>query len=164
MGGEGNPFAVLERDPHPGDRPLEGNGAHRERRRGAVERNDVERVLVVDGERRHDHVGLAAIPVLERRTKRPVYQAAREDGLFTRPSLPPEERAGNAANGIHPLLEVDGEWEEIDSLTHRLGGGGGDEDLYSAESGDDGAVSLSGELAGGEGHGLAADLSRNRDF
>ncbi len=164
VGREGDPFALLEGEPHPADRPLEGDRAHGERGRRPVERHDVEWVLAVDGERHDDHLGLAAEAVGERGAQGAVDEPAGQDGLLGRTALAAEERSGDLPGGVHPLLDVDREGEEVDALTHLLVGGGGDEHLGPAELRHDGPIGLSGVLAGAEGELLATDRTGNRDF
>ena len=74
-------------------------------------------------------------PVGERRPQRPVDEAAGQDGLVGRAALTAEERAGDLAGGVHPLLDVDGEREEVDALPDVLGGVGGDEHGGVADAG-----------------------------
>ncbi len=94
-----------------------------------------------------DDVDLVPEALRERRPQRPVDQPAGEDGLVGRPALPAEERARDLAGGVHPLLDVDGEREEVGSLPHLAGCGRRDEDHRVPEPGDDGAVGLAGELS-----------------
>ena len=94
-----------------------------------------------------DHVDLVAEPVGERRPQGTVDQPAGEDGLVGGPALPAEERAGDLARRVHPLLDVDGQGEEVGPLPHASRRGGGDEHHGVADAPDDGAVGLHGELA-----------------
>ena len=55
-------------------------------------------------------------PSGKRRAQRPVGEAAGEDRLLAGPALTAEERAGDLARGVHALLDVDGEGEEVDAL------------------------------------------------
>ena len=57
----------------------------------------------------------------------PVDEAAGEDGLLAGAALPAEEGAGDLAGRVGPLLDVDGEGEEVDALAHAVGGVGGGE-------------------------------------
>ena len=105
-------------------------------------------------------------PSGKRRAQRPVDQAAGQDGLVGWAALPAEERAGDLAGGVHALLDVDGEREEVDALADRLGGGGGDEDHGVADAPATAPRRLAGQLAGLEGQGLvgaADDGAATRD-
>ena len=73
-------------------------------------------------------------PSAKRRAQRPVDQAAGEDGGVGGTALPAEEAAGDAPGGVHPLLDVDGEGEEVDALAHALGGVGGDQGFGAGRS------------------------------
>ena len=50
-------------------------------------------------------------------------------------ALTTEERAGDLARGVHALLDVDGQREEVDALADALGAGGGDEHDGVADAG-----------------------------
>ncbi len=164
MGREGDPLALLESHPDSADRAIEGDGAHAESRRGAVQGHYVEGVLLVDGETGDDHLGLTAESVGEGRAKGAVDQTTGQDGLFRGSALTSEERAGDLPCGVHPLFEIDGEREEIDALSHRLVCGGGYQHLGTAESGDHGSVGLSGKFAGAQDELFAADGPLYGDF
>jgi hypothetical protein len=92
-----------------------------QRRRGARgERED-----------RLDNLDLVAQTLGERRAQRPVDQAAGQDRILTGSTFSAEERAGDAAGGVHPLLDVHGEREEVELLLRltRYGRGGEDHGL-----------------------------------
>ncbi len=161
---EGDPLPLLEGQAHAADRPVEGYRGHGQRRRGPVEGHHVEGVLAVHRQRGDDDVGLTSVVVVEGRTEGAVDEAAGQDGLVARAALAPEEGTGDATGGIHPLLEVDGEREEVDAFAHRLVGGGGGQHLGSTQRGHHGTVGLTGQLAGGEGKRLAAYLTGYGDF
>ena len=72
-----------------------------------------------------DHVDLVAEPLGERRPQRPVDQAAGQDGLVGGAAFTPEERAGDLAGGVHPLLDVHGQGEEVGPLADASRRGGG---------------------------------------
>ncbi len=109
-------------------------------------------------------MGVVAVAIYERRAKGPVDEAAHQDRLLRRPSLSAEERAGDAADGVHPLLDVDGEREEIDPLPDRLVCGGGDQHFGAAKSGHYGPVGLEGQFAGGEGELFSTNRPGDRDL
>ena len=98
---------------------------------------------------RHD-VRVVAIAVCEVGSKRPVDQSCGQDRLLRGAALPAEERAGNASDGIHPLLDIDGEREEVGALAQSARSRGGDEDLGVADAYRDGTVGQLGKLAGAE--------------
>ena len=106
----------------------------------------------------HD-VGLAAESVAERRAQRPVDEAARQRRLLGGTALTAEERAGDASNGVHPLLDVDGQREEVDALTQPPAGGCGGENLGAADGRHDGAVGQLGEFARRECDVFVADTA-----
>ncbi len=104
---------------------------------------------------------LVAVPVREGGPQGTVDQAAGEDRLLAGAGLAPEERTGNLARRVHPLLDVDGEREEVGAFTGRLRAGGGDEDNGVADARRDGAAGERGELADLEG-GFLAFTARER--
>ena len=166
VGGVRDPGAVAAvGDAHGADGAVERDAREHQRRGGAVDGEHVVGVLLVGAHDGDDDLGLVAEAVGEGRAQRAVDQAAGEDGRVGGTALPAEERAGDAPGGVHPLLDVDGEGEEVDALADALGGVGGDQDVGAADPGDDGALALVGELAGLEREGLvgAADGPRDVD-
>ncbi len=111
------------------------------------------RVHLVGAEDGADDVDLVAEALGERRPERPVDEPAGEDRLIGRPALPAEERARDLARGVHALLDVDGEGEEVGPLPDLAGCGRRDEDHGVPEAGDDGAVGLAGKFSCLEGQG-----------
>ena len=101
----------------------------------------------------HD-LGLVAVALGERRAQRPVDQAAGQDGLVARATLAAEERAGDLADGVGLLLDVDRQGEEVDAVAGLVVAVGGDEGTGVPDAGDDGALRLRGEDARLEGQGL----------
>src|SRR5262249_51454296 len=63
---------------------------------------------------RLDHLDLVAQALHEAGPQRAVDQPAGEDRVLAGPALAAEERAGDAARGVHPLLDVDREREEVE--------------------------------------------------
>ena len=158
--GVGDPLAV-DRVGHAdgADRALEGDTRDHQRGRSGVDRQDVERVVLVGTEDRRDDLGLVAEAVGERRAQRPVGEAAGEDRVLARTTFATEERAGDLAGRVRPLLDVDRQREEVHAFTHALGGVGGGEDLRPTDGRHDGAHRLGGKLARFEGECLVG--SRN---
>ena len=131
----------------------------RERRRGAVHRQDVVGVDVVDRQRLADELGLVVPALGEQRPDRAVDHPRGQGRLLAGARLAAEERAGDLARGVVLLLDVDGQRQEVDvaQVAHRRGA----EDHRVAGAHDDGSARLAGELSGLEGDLLAADLHRD---
>ena len=156
VGGMGNPLPIgTVGHPHRADRAGERDAGDAQRRRRAVDGDHVVGVLLVGAEDGAHDVDLVAEPIGKRGTQRPVNQAAREDGRLGRSAFPPEERAGDLARGIHPLFDVDGEGEEVHSLSDATGRGCGHQDGGVAHADHNGTVGLPGQTTGLKGQGLA---------
>ena len=112
-----DPLAVVVREAHRADRAVERDAPDDQRGRRAVDRRDVVRVLQVGAEDGGDDLHLVAEPGRERRAQRPVGEPAGQDRLLAGATLTPEERAGDLARGVRPLLDVDRQREEVDALT-----------------------------------------------
>src|SRR5206468_9162065 len=110
------PFAADQPEADPADGPVEGKTGDHRGQAGGVDAGDVVRVREVRGEHRHDDLDLVSVAVLERGAQRPVDEASREDGRLRWTTLATEEPAGDLPRGVHPLLEIDGEREEVDPL------------------------------------------------
>ena len=108
----------------------------------------------------HDDLDLVAEPFLEGRAQRAVDQAGRQDRGLAGPALTPEERAGDLAGRVGPLLDVDREREEIDPLAG-LGADAGGDHLGLSVGNDDGAVGELRELAGLHRQVVRADGARH---
>ncbi len=141
------------RDPRPLGRPchadradgaVEGDPRQHQRGRGRVDGEDVVGVDLVGRQDRPHHVDLVAEPLGERRPQGTVDQSVGQDGLVGGPSFPAEERPGDLAGRVHPLLDVHGQGEEVGPLPHASRRGGGDEDHGVADAAQDGAVGLAG--------------------
>ena len=126
VGRVGHPAAVLAVGHADGaDRAVERDAAQHQRSRGGVDRQHVVRVLLVGADDGDDDLGLVAEAVGERRAQRPVDEPAGQDGLLAGTALPAEEGAGDLAGRVGPLLDVDGQGEEVDAVTDAVGGVGG---------------------------------------
>ena len=155
IGGVGNPLAVgAVGHSHRADRAGERDTRNAQCRRCAVYGDHVIGVLLVGAQDGSNHVDLVAEPVGKRGPQRPVDQPTRQDGRLGGPALPPEKRAGDLARGIHPLFDVDGEGEEIRSLTHTAGRGCGYQDGGVAHAGHYCPVSLAGQATCLKGQGF----------
>ena len=151
-------LAVDEADADGADRAEERQRREHQRRGGAVDAKDVvgrDHVRAEDGA---DHLHLVAEALRPQRPDRPVDHPCREDGALGRAPLTLEEAARDLAGGVHPLLDVDGEREEVCALA-RLGAPlGCGEHHRVASADDDGAVRLLREMAGFEADLLVPDL------
>src|SRR5690606_13871747 len=165
---------VRERDPLVGVLALAGDQREadtgdraRERQTGDLRGGgcgvDRQRVVVLArGDRQHGDydLDLVAQAVDERRTQRTVDQTAHQDRFGGGASLTTEERAGDLARGVGPLLDVDRQREEVEALTRVLARAGGRQDhgLF-VEVGGDSALRLLGEAAGLEADGAGSEAS-----
>src|SRR6266542_2734247 len=152
-----DPVGAAAAEAYRADRPAEGDAGELHRGGGAVDGADVGVALHVGGQDGGDHVDLVAHALGERGPQRPVDQAGGEDGRLRRPPLTAEEAAGDLAGGVHALLHVHGEREEVELLLGLLAGGRGDQHLGLAQAGDHGAACQPGQLAGLQQHVPAAD-------
>ena len=152
-----------ERHADSADGALERDAAEHQRRAGGVDGEHVVRVLHVGTEDGGDDLGLVAVAVGERRAQRAVGEPAGEDGLVGGTALPAEERAGDLPGRVHPLLDVDGEGEEVDPLPHALVGVGGDQHDGFADAGGHGTLRLLRKLAGLKGEVLFGAAYRAAD-
>ena len=157
---EGDPLALDQGYPSGADRAAERQAGQLRRRRRGIDGHDVVEVIGVERHDRDDDLHLVAQALDERRAKRPVDQPAGEDRVLAGPALTAEERAGNAPGGVHALLDVDGQREEVELLLRRLPGRRGREKhRVVVEVGDDGTGGLTGEPAGLEPDGVRAVLA-----
>ena len=113
LGGVDDEVAVELADPHRADVGGDGDRGDRQRRGGAVHREDVVGVDVVNRHRDRDQLGLVVPALGEERADRPVDHARGQRRLLAGATLAAEERAGDLARGVHPLLDVDGEGKEV---------------------------------------------------
>ena len=143
-------------DPHRADgRRVRDVGDHQRGGR-AVHRQHVVGVDLVHGERQVDQLRLAPPALREQRAQRAVDHARDQRRLLPRAALALEERAGDLARGIHALLHVHGEREEVD-VPEISGRRGGQHHGVACRHGD-GAGGLLGHLPGLEGDLGPADL------
>ena len=151
--------AVELADPHGADVLRDRDRRDRQRRGGAVHRQDVVGVDVVDRQRLGDQLRLEVPALGEQGPDRTVDHPRGQGRLLTRSRLAAEERAGDLAGRVVLLLDVHRQREEVDitKVAHRRGA----EDHRVPGAHDDRSARLPGELAGFEGDLLAADLSRN---
>ncbi len=149
-------LALDQADADGADRAEERHRRDHQRRRDAVDREDVVRGDHVGREDGGDALDLVAVALRPERPDRAVDHAGGQDRALGRPALALEEAAGDLPGGVHPLLDVDREREEIGALAGLRPSLGGRQDHRLARADDDGAVGLLGELAGLEADVLAA--------
>ena len=141
--------AVDLADAHRADGRGQRDVGDHQRGGGAVHREDVVRVDVVDRQRDRHELRLVVPALGEQRADRPVDHARGQRALLAGAALALEERAGDLARGVHALLDVHRQREEVDVA--QVADGGGAEDHRVALADDDGAGGLLGHLAGLEG-------------
>ena len=143
-------------DPHRADRRRERDVGDHQRGGRAVHREDVVRVDLVDRQRHADELRLTAPALREERPQRAVDHARDQRRLLAGAALALEERAGDLARGVHALLDIHRQREEVDVA--QVAGGRRGQDDGVARADDDGAGGLLGHLAGLEGDLRPADL------
>ena len=87
-----------------------------------MKRHHVVIVPGIQGQDIDDDLHLVAQPLHEGGAQRAVDEACRQDRGLAGTSLTAEERAGDAPRGVHSLLDVDGEREEVDGVARCLRG------------------------------------------
>jgi hypothetical protein len=158
----GDELAVDPADADRADGAQERDAAHRERRRGAVHGQDVGVVLLVRRQDGQHDLDVVLVALREEGADRPVGEAHGQDGRLRRARLALDEAARDLARGVHPLLVVHGEREEVDPLAGLGRDGGGEHDGVAIPE-HDRSVRLFGELARLHGQGLPADFGFNLD-
>jgi hypothetical protein len=125
-----------------------------EGRGGRHHGDDVGIVLEIVRQHGHDDLGVVAVAIGKERTDRTVDEAGDQGLLLGRAAFALEVAAGDAAGRVGALLVVHREGQEVDARLRLLGRDDGGEHGGLAVGGDDGAVGLTGHLAGFE-HELA---------
>jgi hypothetical protein len=109
-------LAVDHAHPDGPDGAEEGQWRDHQRSRGSVEAENVVRRDQVRRERRADDLNLVREALRPERPDGAVDHACGEDRLLGRAPLSLEEASGDLPGGIHPLLDVHGEREEVRAL------------------------------------------------
>ena len=156
-GGVDHVLAIDAADADAADGAVEGDVANAEGRAGADGDERVGLVLAVGGEGGGDDLDLVAEALGEERAQAAVGQAHGEDAIGGGAPFATGEAAGDLADGVEALFVIDGEGEEVDTLTG-VGHTGRDEDDGIALAHGHGAVGEAGEGAVLDEQGLAADL------
>ena len=148
-------------DAHGADRAGEGHLREHQRGGRAVEGEDVERVDLVHRQDRRDDLGLVAVALGPQRPDRPVGHARGQGRPVARARLALDEAAGDLARGVHPLLDVHRQREEVRARARRLRAHRRHQHHRVPRADDDRAVGLLGQLAGLERDRRIADLRGN---
>ena len=148
--------AVDLADAHRADGRRQRDVGDHQRRRGAVHREDVVGVDVVDRQRDRHELRVIAPVLGEQRPDRAVDHARGQRALLARAALALEERAGDFPGGVHALLDVHRQREEVDVA--QAPRDGGREDHRVALADDDCAGGLLGHPAGLERDLATGDL------
>ena len=157
---ERDPLALDERHADAADGAGERQAGELGRQRRGVDRQHVVGHVGVERHDGDDDLDLVAQALLEGRAQRAVDEAAGEDRVLARATLGAEEGAGDLAHGVHPLLDVDREGEEVEVVLGRLARGRRREQHgLVVEVGRDGAGGLTGEQAGLELDRALAELA-----
>ena len=144
-------------DSHGPDRAHERDLADGQRRGGRDGADHVGIVLLVRREDGQHDLDVVLVALGEQRPDRPVRQAGGEDRGLRRTGLALDEAARDLARGVHPLLEVDREREEVEAGP-RIRAVGRAEDHRVAEANRDGASGQQGDAAGLDGKGATGEL------
>ena len=150
-------LAVDAADAHGADRARERDLADRQRGRRGDRAEDVRLVLLVGREDRDDELDVVLVALGEERADRAVGQAGGQGRRLGRARLALDEAARDLARGVHPLLELDREREEVEAGA-RIGPVGGAEHHGVAVADGDGAAGEAGELAGLDGQRATTEL------
>src|SRR5215210_4461452 len=132
-------------DPHGADRHRERDVGDHQGGGGAVHGQDVVGHDVVDRERDGDELRLAVPALGEERAQGAVDHAGDQGPLLAGAALALEERAGDLARGVHALLDVHSQREEVDVT--RVAGGRGAQHHRLTGAHDDGSGGLLGQAA-----------------
>ena len=114
LAGVDDEVAVDLADAHRADGRRERDVGDHHRGRGAVHREDVVGVDVVDRERDRHQLRVVAPVLGEQRAQRAVDHARGQRRLLARAALALEERAGDLPGRVHALLDVHRQREEVD--------------------------------------------------
>ena len=126
---------------------FEGDVGYCEGSRRADDDHGVVRIDGVHGQGRDYYLDFVLEVLGEQRPDGPVGEPGGEYGVCGWPAFALGKASGNLAARVEPVLDVDGEGEEVNSLSGRRGGGGYEQGVVVV-SDEYGAVRLLGELSG----------------
>ena len=111
---EADPLTVDQGDAHTADGPAERQPRQLRGRGRPIDSDDVVEVIGVERHDRDDNLNLVTQALLEGRSERTVDQSAGENRVLGGAAFSPEERSGDATHGIHALLDVHRQREEVE--------------------------------------------------
>ncbi len=150
-------LAIDAADANGADRPRERDLADRQRGRRGDRPDDIGLVLLVGREDRDDELDVVLVALGEERADRAVGQAGGQGGRLRRARLALDEAARDLARGVHALLELHREREEVEARA-RIGPVGRAEHHGVAVADGDGAAGEAGKPAGLDGQRSATEL------
>ncbi len=150
-------LAIDPADANRADRPVERDLADREGGRRGDGAEDVGVVLLVGREDRDDELDVVLVALGKEGPDWPVGLAGGEDRVLGRARFALDEAARDLAGRVHPLLEVDGEREEVEARSG-LRSVRGAEHHGVTEADGDGAAGEPCELAGFDGQRATTKL------
>ena len=125
---------------------------------GADEGGDLRRAVVIHGHDGAHHGHIVAEVVGEQGANGAVDDAAGQDALLPGTALAAVEAAGDAAHGVHLLLKVHAQGEEVDTVTGTGRGGDAAQHAGIAVAHHDGGVGQLGQLAHLQREGTACQI------
>ena len=157
-GGVDDQLTVHQAHLHGAHRTVPGDIGDGQSGGGADQSGDLGRAVMIHS---HDggHDGHVIAEVIgEQGADGAVDDAAGEDALLAGTAFPAVEAAGDAAHGVHLLLKVHAQGEEIDAVPGTGGGGGAHQHAGVAVAHHDGGIGQLGQLAYLQGQGTAGQL------
>ena len=150
-------LAVDPADAHGRNRAVERDLADRQGRRCGDRADDVREVLLVRREDRDHELDVVFVALGEEWADRPVRLSGGQDRVLGRARFALDEAARDLARGVHPLLEIDGQREEVEPGTGLRTVGGAEHHGVAVTDGD-GAAGETRQLAGFDGQRAATEL------
>ena len=157
-GGVDDQLTVHKAHLHGAHRAVPGNVGNGEGGGGADEGGDLGRAVMI-----HSHDGghnghIVAEVIGEQGTDGAVDDAGGQDALFTGAALTAIEAAGDAAHGVHLLLKIHAQGEEVDTVPGTGGGGGAHQHAGVTVAHHNGGVGQLRQLADLQSQGAARQL------
>ena len=150
-------LAVYAADPHGADGTHERDLADGQRAGCGEGSQDVDLVLLVGRKDRDDDLDVVLVALREEGPDRAVRQPAGQDGRLRGARFALDEAAWDLPRGVHALLELDREWEEVKARAWvRPVGGPKDHGVAVADR--DGPAGEQGQLAGLDRQGASGEL------